>query len=304
MSANVPVQRQPGRFLYLQLAGLILGWALNWPLTKTILGYISPASFLLWRFSGAIVIMTAIMIARREPLLPVPGERTRLAVIGIFQMGLCAGLVTSALPYLGAGRASVLVYTMQLWALPLGWLVAGERITRIGVLGGMAVFSGLLLFMNPALVNWRDSKVLFGNTLVLISAISWAMGACLYRRYKWQTPFWSQIFWQILWSGVIVLALEPLMGPRGRVVWNIAVIGVLAYNWLGTTILCLFLWNRVLLLMRASSASQVVSITPVIAVLSSAVLTGETVTPSIGISVALIVGGICLAVRNREVCAV
>ena len=298
------MQRQTGRFLYLQLAGLILGWALNWPLTKTILPYISPASFLLWRFSGAVVLMTAIMIARREALLPVVGERARLAVIGIFQMGLCAGLVTSALPYLGAGRCSVLVYTMQLWALPLGWLVAGERITRVGLLGGMAVFSGLVLFMNPALVDWRDSKVLFGNTLVLISAVSWAMGTCLYRRYKWQTPFWSQIFWQILWSGVVVMAIVPLMGPHGPVVWNAAVIGVLAYNWLGTTILCLFLWNKVLLRMRASTASQVVSVTPVVAVLSSAMLTGEAITPSSGISVALIVGGICLAVRNREVCAV
>lgn len=302
MSANLPAQSRTGRFLYLQLAGLILIWALNWPLTKIALRYISPSSFLFWRFSGAIVIMTAIMIAGRKSLVPVMGERTRLAIVGIFQMGLCAGLVTFALPYLGAGRASVLVYTMQLWALPLGWLVAGERITRIGLLGGIAVFSGLVLFMNPTLVNWRDPKVLLGNTLVLISAMSWAMGACLYRRYKWQTPFWSQIFWQILGSGVVVLSVVPLVGTHGPVAWNIAVIGALVYNWLGTTVLCLVFWSRVLLLMRASSASQFVSLVPVVAVLSSAMLTGETVTAISGISVALIVGGVCLAVRNRQVC--
>jgi drug/metabolite transporter (DMT)-like permease len=299
MFTNASARRLMGRFVYLQLAGLVLVWAVNWPLTKSVLGYISPSSFLLWRFRGAVVVMTAMMVARRECLLPVSGERVRLAIIGILQIGLCAGFATLGLAYVGAGRVAVLIYTMQLWALPLGWLVAGERITRMAMIGGVTVFSGLLLFMNPMLVNWHDSKVLLGNALVLLSAVCWALGACLYRRYKWQTSFWSQLFWQILWSGVVVGIAIPALGPRRPVIWNIAVISVLAYNWLGATVFCFFLWGKVLSVMRASSAGQFVSLTPVLAVLSSAALTGEAVTPSIVVSVLLIVAGIYLTARGK-----
>lgn len=128
------------RFAYLRLTGLILIWAANWPLTKGVLGYISPFDFVFWRFWGAIVIMAAMTVARRQSLLPANGERTRLAVIGIVQIAFCMGLGTLGLTYVGAGRAAVLMYTMQLWALPIGWLVNDERITRMALIGGLAVF--------------------------------------------------------------------------------------------------------------------------------------------------------------------
>jgi drug/metabolite transporter (DMT)-like permease len=228
---------------------------------------------------------------------------TALAVAGIFQFVLCSGFATFGVSYVGAGRTAVLIYTMQLWALPLGWLVAGERITRIAMVGGVTVFSGLLLFMNPMLVNWHDHKVVLGNALVLISAMCWALGACLHRRYEWQTPFWSQLFWQIFWSAVVATMAVPAFGPHRPVVWNIALIGVLAYNWLGTTVFCFFLWTKVLLVMQASTAGQFMSLIPVLALLSSAAINGEPVTPSGVVSVVLIVAGIYLAARGNRVLA-
>jgi drug/metabolite transporter (DMT)-like permease len=288
-----------GRFVYLRLMVLVLIWAANWSLVKTIFDYISPSSFVLWRFCGAPVVLAAIMLARRQRLLPARDERTRLAIIGILQIALCLGISTLGLGYVGAGRAAVLMYTMQLWVLPLGWMLAGERITRMALIGALGIFSGLVLFMNPGLVNWHDSKTLFGNALLLISALCWALGACLYRRYKWRTPFWSQAFWQILWSGIVIAIAVPVLGPRRPVVWNGAVIGVLVYNWLGATALCYALWGKVLTVMPASRAGQFLSLTPVVAVLISSALTGEALTASAIVSVFLVAGGICLAAWKK-----
>ena len=58
------------------LVVLVLIWAANWSLVKTVFGYISPPSFVLWRFCGAPVVLAAIMLARRQRLLPARGERT------------------------------------------------------------------------------------------------------------------------------------------------------------------------------------------------------------------------------------
>ncbi len=299
MSATGSSERLRGGVVYLRLAVLVLIWAANWSLTKSVLSDISPSSFVLWRFVGAAVIMTAITAARRQSLLPVSGERVPLAIIGILQIGLCLGISVFGLAYVGAGRAAVLMYTMQLWALPLGWLVAGEGVTRMAMAGGLAVFAGLLMFMNPTLVNWHDPSVLLGNGLLLVSAICWALGACLYRRYKWQTSFWSQAYWQILWSGAVIAAIVPLLGTRRPVIWNAAVIGVLAYNWLGATVVCYLWWGKVLAVMRASRAGQFLSLTPVVAVLISIAFSGETITHTFVISVVLIAVGICLAARGR-----
>jgi drug/metabolite transporter (DMT)-like permease len=286
-------------FVYARLGVLILFWAANWTLIKGAYRFMSPASFVLWRFCGAAVVMAVMTAASRQPLVPRKGERFWMAVIGILQIGLCLGVSAFGLAYVGPGRAAVLIYTMQLWALPLGWLIAGERVSRLSLLGGIVVTAGLMIFLNPALVNWHDSHVLIGNGLVLVSALSWAIGACLYRRYQWQTSFWTQTFWQVLWSGILVAVTVPLLGPRPSFPWNFTVTGVLLFNWFGATVLCYFWWAKVLSVLRAAHAGQLLALTPIVAVLISTALTGERFTFSIGLSIVLISLGICLAVRGR-----
>jgi drug/metabolite transporter (DMT)-like permease len=303
VASNGHQQQRPAAagvsYVYLRLSVLVVIWAANWTLIKSAYRFISPSSFVFWRFCGAAVVMAAMTLASRQQLMPVAGERVRMAIIGILQIGLCLAVSSFGLAYVGPGRAAVLIYTMQLWALPLGWLLAHERVSRLSLLGGIVVTAGLVIFLNPALVNWHDSKVLIGNGLVLFSSISWAFGACLYRRYKWQTPFWTQTFWQVLWSGIAVGVTVPLMGPRRPVAWNAVVVGVLIYNWLGATVLCYLWWGKILSVMRASRAGQFLALTPITAVLISTALTHEPISLSIGLSIVLISVGICLAVRGK-----
>jgi hypothetical protein len=44
-----------------------------------------------------------------------------------------------------------------------------------------------VLFMNPALIDWRDLRAVAGNLLLLLAAICWAAGSCLYQRRPWQS---------------------------------------------------------------------------------------------------------------------
>ena len=75
---------------------------------------------------------------------------------------------------------------MPLWAIPIGLFLWPEPIGRRALVGAAIGFAGLVLFMNPGLVDWTDPRVLAGNALLIAAAILWALGSCLYRRRVWQ----------------------------------------------------------------------------------------------------------------------
>lgn len=289
--------------VYVQLGVLVLIWAANWPLTKAVLPDMSPVAFTTLRFIGSAAIMAVLAVPLRQPLLPHPGERAKLALIGIVQIAGMLGCGTFGLQFVGPGRAAVLIYTMQLWALLLGWAIARDPIKSKALIGALVGFGGIVLFLNPWLVNWHDHKTLLGNAFTLWAGINWAIGACFYRRYRWQSPFWTQIFWQILWSAVAMMAassLVALSGARSTAIhWTLPLVSVLAYNWFLATGLCYWWWSRALTVLPASRAGQIVSTVPLVAVLMSAAWSGERVSAAAIVSIVLIGLGIWLTMRSK-----
>jgi EamA-like transporter family len=98
--------------------------------------------------------------------------------------------------------------------------------------------------MNPGVVDWGDGRVLAGNALLLLAAISWALGSCLYRRYSWRSPFWVQTFWQLAVSILPVGAIVLTETAGGPVRWSPELVAILAYNCIVTTALGYFLWGE------------------------------------------------------------
>jgi drug/metabolite transporter (DMT)-like permease len=285
--------------IYVELALIVFFWALNWPLMKSALAHASSIDFIVLRLVGAAIVMVIVTLCIGLPLLPARGERVQMAWVGIWQVGMMLAPAVIGLRFVGPGRAAVLVYTMQLWALPLGWLVARDKVTLMSALGSFVGFCGLVLYLNPMLVNWHDRRILLGNALVLSSGIGWAFGASLYRRRKWQSPTWTQTTWQILWSATAVLILLPFAGEH-HVEWTRGMLGVLAFNWIIATALCYWWWSRALMHMPATKAGQIVSLVPILALFMSAIWPGERITPVVIASMTLICTGIVLTVRGRQ----
>lgn len=287
------------RVVYLYLGIVVLSWAVNWPLMKLALADAPPLSFVLLRLVGTLLLLIPAMLAMRTPLLPAPGERLALFWVGQLQVAAFLIFGILGLSLLPAGRAIVLGYTMPLWAIPIERWLEPRRFGRLHFLGAGIGFAGLVLFMNPGLVDWRDWHALVGNGLLLCAAISWAFGSVLYRRRSWRSGFWAQTFWQLLVSTVAVAAIALPATIGATIHWTPGLVANLAYNWIVTTALGYFLWNRVLAVMPAGVAGQVVAITPVGGFLLSTALFGGAVTGDIVVSIALIVAGIILTLRAR-----
>ena len=204
----------PPRIVYFYLAVIVVTWAANWPMMKLALGDAPPLVFVLLRLVGTIVLLAPALRAMRVPLLPIPGERLGLFWVGQLQVAAFLVFAILGLSIEAAGRAIVLAYTFSLWAIPIGLLLGVERLGRFHLIGAAIGFAGLVLFMNPTLVDWTSARTLLGNAFLLLSAMTWALGSCLYRRRIWRTPFWTQTFWQLAVSApiVIVFALPQIGG--------------------------------------------------------------------------------------------
>jgi drug/metabolite transporter (DMT)-like permease len=151
--------------------------------------------------------------------------------------------------------------------------------------------------MNPGLVDWGNGRILAGNTLLLLAAILWAVGSCLYR-HSWRSPFWVQTFWQLAVSIAPVGAIVLAGAAAEPVHWSPGLIAILAYNCIVTTALGYFLWGKVLSVMPATTAGQVLTLTPVGGFVLSTLIFGGTVTADVMLSVVLIVGGIFVTLRR------
>src|SRR5665647_1958449 len=128
---------------------LALIWGYNWVVMKIGLGYAQPFAFAALRtFLGALSLFLLLIVLRRS-LRPQAVGFT--IVIGLLQTTGFVGLLMWALQSGGAGKTSVLTYTMPFWLLLLAWAFLGERLRGTQWLAVGLALAGLLLVLSP----WR-----------------------------------------------------------------------------------------------------------------------------------------------------
>jgi drug/metabolite transporter (DMT)-like permease len=277
---------------------IVIVWGANWPMLKMVLSDIGPFSFTALRLFGAAVVIGLALAAAGERVLPPPEERMRRAVCGFFQMGAMLGLSLVGLQFVNVGRAAVLAYTMQLWAIPIGVILLGERPSALKLVGGVIGFAGLLLFFNPSLMDWGSGRALFGDGILVAAALSWALGATLYRRWKFTAGYFSQTGWQLLMGSLPLIAVALRIEDVRSIHWSGFLLFFLAFNWLVVIAFDYWCWTRVLNDLSASTAGQVLMLVPILAYFLSVIIFGEAITWDALASVALIVCGIALTFRS------
>ena len=104
------------------LSVLMLVWGYNWVVMKIALRYAAPFDFAALRtFFASLLLLLPVLIWQRRAL--VPRRILPILVLGFLQTACFVGLVNTALVHGGAGKSSVLVYTMPFWVALLAPLV-------------------------------------------------------------------------------------------------------------------------------------------------------------------------------------
>jgi drug/metabolite transporter (DMT)-like permease len=277
------------RGAYVALVVLTIIWGLNWIVMKYGLIYAHPVVYNIERTLLAIGVLFVVMVAMRRPL--VPESWTAVIVTGFFQTTINFGSTTMALAGGGAGRTSVLVFTMPFWTLLLAWPVLHERIRGLQWLAVGLALAGLVLIVEP----WHWEGDLTPKLWAALSGFGWAAGsvATKYFQRRHRLDMLNFIAWQMV-TGILPVCLIPLVHPFPATQWGGVYIAALFYAGVVATAIGFMLWTAVLGWLPAGTASLNMFAIPVIALTSSMIVFGERLTAAEWLGIAAIGGGLVI----------
>ena len=178
-----------------------------------------------------------------------------------------------ALTWMPAGRASVLAYTMPLWAFLAAVWLTGERVTANRVLGLSFGMGTILVLAADDLA--RAGSVPLGVIATLAAAASWGFGTVVQKKITWHTPLFALAGWQLLFGGIPLAAAAIAFDSAPFA--NVTVVGVvaIAYVVVIATVIGYWAWFRVIRMVSSSTVALGILPSPLIGVISSAVLLDE-----------------------------
>jgi drug/metabolite transporter (DMT)-like permease len=284
-----------GPFLALVFISLI--WGYNWVVMKETLRYAGPFDFNALRMALGSVFLFAFMAWKREPLRPPFPAWT--AILGVVQTALGTGLIVWALETGGAGKTSILVYTMPFWILLLAWLVLDEKVRGALWVPIVMAFCGLVFILEPwALGGTAQSKM-----LAVMSGVCWAAGAVIVKLMGKgrKLDLIRLTTWQLIF-GALPLVPVALLVPSQPIDWSPYFIGSIAYNSILVCGVAFLLWTYVIDRLPAGVAGLGTLAVPVIGMTGSRVQLGEQIAFWEGWGIALVVAALALlsVMRLRE----
>lgn len=280
----------------LALLAIAILWGYNWTQMKIAVQYASPFTFAALRtLCGGLALFGGMLILRQ------PFQIKELSLtfwLGVFQTAGVYGLASWALVSGGAGKTSVLVYTMPFWTVLLAGYFLGERVNRTQWIAIAIAFSGLLIILDP----FQMQGSVFSGILAVLAGLSWAAGSIVAKKInaKAQVNLLALTAWQTLFGALPLIAIALLL-PQQPIQWTPAFIGALLYNILPGTAIPMVLWLYVLTQLSAGMSGLGMLLTPVLGVLFAALQLGEQPQLNEWIGMSCVLGGLVLiSLSNRK----
>lgn len=277
------------------LLGVQLLLALNQISIKVVNAGLQPVFFAGLRSALAILFVWGWLVFRgRPPRLNRAALLPGLAMGAVFAAEFLFLFV--ALDLTTVGRASVLMYSMPLWFALMAHFGLGDRITPLKAFGLVLAFAGTAWAILGGAKGGEGS--ILGDLCALGAAVGWAGTAFIARRpmMRAEGPE-MQLFWMVVVSAPILLAIAPIFGPLVR---DLQPLHLWLLLFQATIVVAggFIAWLWLMSVYPSSTVAAFSFLTPVLAILLGAAIFGETLSPAILGPGVLVAAGIVLINRS------
>jgi drug/metabolite transporter (DMT)-like permease len=287
------------RHLWWVLAALTFAWGFNWTALKVALSEVPPWTFRSLCLGLGSAVLFAALRAGGQPLAVPKGQWRRLALLAFLNITCWNMLVAFGVALIPSGRASILAYTMPIWAIPLSVWLLGERITQARLAGLALGMVALVLLLGENLVGLGAAPL--GSLMVLGAALTWALGTVLQKRFPVRMPLGAYTAWMLLLGGVPVF-IGTLIIEDVRTLRDVSLAPALgvAYNVFVAFAFAHWAWIKLATSVPVSVFSLSMLIIPVIGVLSGAVFLGERPSWAEVAALLCVLGALATVIRRRQ----
>ncbi len=286
---------------FLEALFAVIVWGASFIATKIAVGEISPIAVVWLRFAMGIPILLLAVVLREQFAFPKGNEWWYFALLGFLGISFHQWLQSNGLKTAQATTTAWIVSTSPAFIAILGWMVLKEKLNLMQSSGIVLAMVGVL-----AVVSKGDLSTIavggfgsYGDFLILISAVNWAVFSILSRRGLKNHPSTRMTFWVMtigwLITSVAFLANKsyidiPLLDTRG---W-------IAMIFLGifTTGFAYIAWFDALAQLPAAQTGAFLFVEPLTSMVVAAIILNEQVTLVSILGGAIILVGIWLV--NRQ----
>ena len=276
ISASLAPQGASTRHALAVLVFLTIIWGLNWPAMKLAVEGFPP-----WQFRAACAlfgIFALLAMARMSGLSvrPPPGLWGKLALSGILNVAGWQVFSASSLQYIDSGRGAIVAYTMPLMTAIMSVFILGERLSVRVTAALLLGTAGMALLLPDDIFGGSDRQLL-GIGFMLLAALSWGAGTVQLKYIKLPMPTSVATAWFFVFAFPVQLIGGLFETPPDwtTLTWPVVVGAIYA-----ATIPVAFgywAWFRLVEVMPVTVASIATLATPVLGVLSGALLLNEPV---------------------------
>ena len=283
------------KIAYLLLILLWLVWGNFWVVSKNALPIMGGAWMLsIFKIAGGVIVLFIVLFIKSNSLSMTPPPFIPTLLYGLTQTTGFTALTVFALTHGGAGKVSVLAYSMPIWVIVLNTLVLKQKLVVSQAMKLAIPIIGFVIMVAPWNIN--ESKQVISSVMALLGGLSWGVSVLILKWILKKNPTVNLLnltAWQMLYGLVPLIALACYM-PHTPLVFNQTFILSFLYISVVVSALGWFCWAAIASKLPANIASINSLAAPAVAIVSSMIFLDNMISTTDLLGVALIFGGIII----------
>jgi drug/metabolite transporter (DMT)-like permease len=298
-SAVAVPERYRNATLFLLLAVLFGG---AFAAIKIGLSELPPVLFAAHRFDVAAAALLGYLIVFRPRAVWFPQAKADfagIAVGGLFLITMSNGLLFVGQATISPAAASVMFGLNPVLAPVFAWVLLGDRLSRVGILGIVVALAGVVVMVRPSPSSLVEASAI-GQLLVLGAAVAVALGSVWLRRVNPPMGSLPLTAWAMAVGAVLLHAVSVgmgdsqtvLLGASPAIMWSVVVVG------LPSTAVAYTIYFALIKRLGPVRVNLVAYVVPVFAALTGWLVLGSTVSVWTVVGFVIVVVGFALVERE------
>mgnify|MGYP003583382103 FL=1 len=261
------------RYLLLLVAVLTLVWGTSWVLFPVAVREVSVWTFRSICLLGAGVLLLLVVRLRGQSLYVPPRERMTLVLAGLTYLAVWIVASLYAALLLPSGQASMLGFTMPIWASLLAWMFLKEKPTIRVVLSVLLAVVGVGCLAFAARDSFAAAPL--GFVVGLSAGVGWAIGTTMLKLGRLTVTPLISTAWQLVIAGVPVAIVSILFGSRELFLPSWTSILAIGYVTVFSIALGNVVWFYILDMLSTTVSGIAIVMVPMVAMVTGALVRDE-----------------------------